>query len=114
MNPQSREQLVTALFAFITTGGLAALVTTVIKAFRARREGVRALEREAIGDLGRDRRLARADARFWSGVAGSYARQLRTAGVEPEPSNPIPPSERDGDTRPDQSRSGYGTPAYER
>lgn len=113
MTPQLREQLITTLFAFITTGGLAALVGTIIKAVRARREGVRAFEREAISDLGRDRRVARLDARFWAGVAGSYARQLRAADIEPEPPNPVPPSERNGNGA-DQSANGNGTPAHER
>lgn len=116
MSPQTRETLVTTLFAFITSGGLVALVTTIVKATRARREGVRALEREAISDLGRDRRLARADARFFAGIVGTYARQLRAAGIEPDPPNPVPPSERNGNGngRTDQTANGSGTPAHER
>jgi hypothetical protein len=106
--------VLTTLFTVITSSGFIALVATIVKAVRARRGGVRALEREAIADLGDDRRVARADARFFARIAGGYARQLRAMGIEPDPPNPVPPSERNGDRYPDQSAGGEGTPAHER
>lgn len=90
-----------AIISFIIGGGLATLVGTAFKGISALRKGVHAEEREAAAELGearrvavRERRIAEVDAVFWMRISARYAAQLERAGIEPNPPNPVPPSER--------------------
>jgi hypothetical protein len=83
----------TLLTALLSGGGVG-LVTAIFKGLSALRSGVRAEERDSVRDLGRERRAARADARYYATACATYARQLRAAGIEPVPAELVPPSER--------------------
>jgi hypothetical protein len=86
--------------ALLSAGG-AAFLTTMIRGWSTIRSGAHAREREAIDDLGRHRddldrrlRVAERDRDFWRVVAARYSAQLARAGIDPVPSDPVPPSER--------------------
>jgi hypothetical protein len=92
---------VTALIAGLLSGGGIAFVGTLIKGVGTLRSGARAAEREAVADLARSRddaedraREREADRDYWARIANRYYGQLERLGVEPNPPNPIPPSER--------------------
>lgn len=81
-------------------GGAVALAAAMWKGINALRLGVRAAERESIADISegrraavRDRSVAERDSAFWQRMAARYAAQLERHGFEPEPPNPVPPSE---------------------
>jgi hypothetical protein len=100
-----------AVIAAALGGGLTGLIAATFKGISALRSGLKAEERAIVRDLGRDRRTARSDARFWASVAGGYARQLHAAGVKPNPPNPVPPSERNVT---DSDGNGLSVPAVDR
>lgn len=88
--------IVTALLS----GGGAVFVSSLVKSYSSLRRGARARERETISDLvaradeadERERTAAR-DRDYWRGVAGRYGYQLRTAGINPDPQDPVQPSD---------------------
>lgn len=89
------------LLSVLIGGSGVAFVTALAQGLKTLRTGARAREREAVADLAlwRDeaddaRRSAERDRDYWRRIAGSYAYQLRTLGVEPIPAEPVPPSER--------------------
>lgn len=103
-----------ALMTFIIGGGLAALVTQLVRGWSSLRTGARASTREVIKDLAAARDEAeereaslRRDKDYWRGVAGDYGYQLRQAGVLPSPSEPMSPSElrREGQNSPRRRRA---------
>lgn len=88
------------LIAGLLGGGGVAFVGALAKGWGTLRAGARARERDAIADLKRDRdeaedrqREAENDRDYWRRVANRYYGQLERLGVEPNPANPIPPSE---------------------
>ena len=92
--------LAVLITALLSAGG-ATFIGSLVKGIRSLRGGARAREREAINDLARwreeaddARREAEQDRDFWRRIAGSYAYQMRMAGLIPIPSEPVPPSER--------------------
>lgn len=93
------------VWALLGSGGLA-FITTFFKGLTAIRSGMRAREREAIDDLGEQRRDAARDRDYWRNVAYRYQGQLLRADIEPNPAEPIPPSERDTDVWRERPRRG--------
>lgn len=94
-SPESISTLIT----FLVGGGLATLVTQIVRGWSSLRTGARASVREVVKDLAaardeaEDRRgIAQRDCDYWQGVAAGYGYQLRAAGKLPDPVNPIPPS----------------------
>ena len=92
--------MVATLLTFIVGGGLATLVTQLVRSWSALRAGTRATTREVVKDLAaardeaEDRLESRtADLDYWRGVAADYNYQLRQAGLVPMPQTPIAPSE---------------------
>lgn len=92
--------------SLLTTGGLA-FVTNFFRGFGSIRTGVRAREKEAVDDLGDARRNAERDRDYWRTTAHRYIGQLVRAGIEPDPADPVAPSERDGE--PPRRRRPRGT-----
>lgn len=91
------QTLVTLLLG---AGGVAFL-SAMFKGITALRSGARAREREAVDDLGkwRDqidqaRHRAERDRDYWCRIANRYAAQLIRHGIDPDPADPVPPSER--------------------
>ena len=91
----------TVIFNLLLGGGLVATLTAAVRGVTALRSGARAREREAVDDLGRWRddldrraRTAERDRDFWRNTAARYAWQIRQAGREPDPADPVAPSER--------------------
>lgn len=87
------------IITLILGGAGVTLITTAVWAFNTLRTGARARAREILADLeaardaAEDRaRVKTVEAVFWQGIAGMYGYQLRRAGLDPEPSNPRPPS----------------------
>ncbi|TCB97590.1 hypothetical protein E0H26_11780 [Micromonospora zingiberis] len=98
----STSEVITAVIAALLGGGGLAFLQAVFSGIGSLRQGARAHERESVRDLSKardaaDDRAARAEADrdFWRNVAGGYAYQLRRAGEEPIPPDPVPPSARD-------------------
>ena len=96
----SADSVQTLIALLLGTGGATA-VTAIVRGLHTLKSGARAQERAAVTDLGRSRdeansraRLAEADRDFWRLVAGRRAYQLTQVGIEPEPRDPVPPSER--------------------
>ncbi|GIJ42636.1 hypothetical protein [Micromonospora andamanensis] len=96
------SEVITAVIAALLGGGGLATIQALFSGVGSLRRGARAHERESVRDLARardraDDRAARAesDRDYWRQVAGGYAYQLRLAGTEPIPPDPVPPSERD-------------------
>jgi hypothetical protein len=97
----NRDQFVSELFTFLVSGGALALVSTIVRGIRTRREGVRAYEREAIGELVRyrrdcDQRLAATerDRDYYRRMMNRYYEQLVRHNIDPDPSNPTAPGDR--------------------
>jgi hypothetical protein len=97
----STADLATALVGALLGGGGLAFVQAIFSGLGAVRSGARARERESVEDLARardqaDERATRAerDRDYWRGVTGRYRYQLHAAGIEPDPAEPVPPSER--------------------
>ena len=93
----------TTVVSVLLGGGAVATLTAGFKGITALRSGARAREREAVDDLGRwrdeldrARRATERDRDYWRLVASRYAAQLVRAGIDPVPSDPVPPSERAG------------------
>jgi len=91
--------LTVLIASLIGTGG-ATFVGAAIKGYLTLRAGARAREREVYADLrnelaeARDSlRWAEADRDFWRMLANRWGGQLARAGIDPKPSDPIPPSE---------------------
>jgi hypothetical protein len=87
------------LVALLTGGGATALVGLLIRSIRTLRAGARASIRDVVKDLSAARnaaddraRTAEQDRDFWHTTAAGYAYQLRDAGINPQPSSPVPPS----------------------
>lgn len=94
------RQFIVALVASILSVGGAAFVKQLLKGWNSLRTGARAREREVVADLAKGRddaeercRLAERDAGYWQRIANRYAGQLLRNNIEPDPPNPIPPSE---------------------
>lgn len=90
-----------SVIAALLGGGGVAFLTTFFRGWSTIRSGVHAREREAIDDLGRYRddldkrlRLTERDRDYWRMVTSRYSGQLVRAGIEPNPPEPVPPSER--------------------
>lgn len=97
MAADTTQTLITALLG----GGGAMFLGALVKGYSSLRGGARASTREAITDIStaRDdeakrRSVAEADRDYWRAIAGRYGYQLRTAGINPDPETPEPPSER--------------------
>ncbi|WP_420124380.1 hypothetical protein [Nakamurella sp.] len=91
----------TAVIGVVLGGGGIAFIQSIFSGVGSLRQGARAHERESVQDLARardkaDDRASRAetDRDFWRNISGGYAYQLRLAGVEPIPPDPVPPSQR--------------------
>jgi hypothetical protein len=89
------------LVATLLGAGGTLFITAVFKGVTSLRSGARAREKEAVDDLGRWRddldkraRTAERDRDYWCRLANRYAAQMIRAGVEPDPPEPVPPSER--------------------
>jgi hypothetical protein len=96
-----QRQFVAALIAAVLSTGGAAFLKQLTKGWSSLRSGARAREREVVTDLARSRdeaedrcRLAERDAGYWQRIANRYAGQLLRAGIDPDPPDPLPPSER--------------------
>lgn len=92
---------IAGLVTLLLGGGAVATIGALFRGWVALRSGARAREREMIDDLGRSRdeaderaRSERHDADFWRSTAAGYHWQLRRAGIEPAPAEPVPPSQR--------------------
>jgi hypothetical protein len=101
----NRDWLTALLAILLGTGGLGSLVS-VARGIGSLRAGVRAKQREAITDLARSRDQAddraywaELDRDYYRNLCGRYAYQLVSSGIEPQPREISPPSER---TRPRQ------------
>lgn len=114
------QNLITTLITFIIGGGLATFITQVARSWGTLRSGARASTREVVKDLAAARDEAeereadiRRDKDYWRNVAGGYAFQLRSAGIEPDPPTPLSPSEvrRDKARAKQQVRDARGTRA---
>lgn len=95
------QDLQSAAVTFLLGGGLTALIGALAKGLVSLRSGARAYEREAVADLARARdeadercRIATADGDYWHAIAGRYLFQLVKANIDPNPPDPVPPSER--------------------
>lgn len=86
--------LLTVLITALISAGGATWLGSVIRGLGSLRAGARARERETLTELIQSRNAAEADRDYWRDVAGGYRWQLRLAGVEPSPANPVQPSER--------------------
>ncbi|MEW2474598.1 hypothetical protein AB0875_12485 [Micromonospora gifhornensis] len=102
----STSEVITAAIAALLGGGGLAFLQALFSGVGSLRQGARAHERESVRDLSRARDAAddragraEADRDYWRQVAGGYAYQLRLAGVEPIPPDPVPPSARDRTAR---------------
>ena len=94
-------ELLQVIVTFIVGGGLATLVAQIVRGVGSFRSGARATTREVVKDLAAARdeaedRLADMvrDKDYWRNTAGSYAFQLRSRGITPDPAEPMSPSER--------------------
>lgn len=90
------------LVAVLLGGGGVAFVAAIVKAFTDLRAGARAHDKDTLKSLAERaaraeecERIERIDCRYWESVAGRYAWQLRKAGIEPVPADPVAPSERE-------------------
>jgi hypothetical protein len=88
-----RDSIVPIIIALLSVGG-AAVVRNFFTGVKTLRGGAHARERQALADLVRQRDDAEADRDFWRRSTGRYMYQLERAGIEPDPANPKPPSER--------------------
>lgn len=84
----------------LLSGGGALFVSSLVKSYSSLRGGARARERETISDLvaradeaDERERVAARDRDYWRAVAGRYGYQLRTAGINPDPQDPVQPSD---------------------
>lgn len=109
-------QMTSEIITFVVGGGLAALITAVVRGYRSVRAGARASTREVVKDLVADRDAAEArtartqrDRDYWRSVAGDYGYQLRSAGLVPDPERPRSPTEREAD-RPRTARRRRAAP----
>lgn len=89
----------TAVAALLGGGGVAFL-GAMFQGINSLRSGARAREREAIDDLGRQRdeaderlRWAIRDRDYWCRIQARYAAQLIRAGIDPDPAEPVAPSD---------------------
>jgi hypothetical protein len=97
MAADATQTIITGLLG----GGGALFIGALIKGYGSLRGGARASTREAITDIStarddeaRRRQAAEGDRDYWRAIAGRYGYQLRTAGINPDPETPEPPSER--------------------
>lgn len=93
--------VLTAIIGLLLGSGGIAFLTTAIRGWSTIRSGAYAREREATDRLdsrlqeqGEDLAISYRDRDFWRLVAMRYSGQLVRAGIEPVPSEPVPPSER--------------------
>jgi hypothetical protein len=93
-------QVVAAIITFIVGGGLVGLITQIVRGVGSLRQGARTSTREVIRDLAAARdesemreEIVRNDMEYWRRIAADYGFQLRTAGLEPRPAIPRPPSD---------------------
>lgn len=87
------DVLTVLITALISAGGVS-FVGAMVRGWGTLRSGARARERETVAELVQSRNWAEADRDFWRDVAGGYRWQLRVAGIEPDPAQPVQPSER--------------------
>lgn len=97
------SDVIQTLVTFLVGGGLVTLIAQVVRGVSALRTGARASTRAVILDLAaaRDDADNRAityqrDSEFWRNTCAAYSFQMRTAGLTPDPTNPVPPSEQVG------------------
>lgn len=90
----------TLLTIVLSTGGLAFL-SLLGRGWLNLRHGAAAKEQATIANIKQMRleiadelRVESTDRRYWSDIAGRYHFQLRAAGFEPDPPDPVPPSQR--------------------
>lgn len=94
------DSLVTTVVTALLGGGGAAFVVSLAKSWSSLRGGARARERETITDLAdradradeRERTAAR-DRDYWRAIAGKYHYQLTSKGTNPDPQDPVQPSD---------------------
>lgn len=91
----------TTLIAGLLTVGGGMFLTTVFRGLSTIRSGGAAREREAIDYVGRARaeaelrlRISNQDRDYYQRMCARYAAQLARAGIEPDPVNLVPPSDR--------------------
>lgn len=96
------SQFILALVAAVLSVGGAQFVDRLFKGWTSLRSGAQTRERDAVADLVRARddaedrcRVETTDKMYWQGTAGGYYFQLKRGGIEPDPADPVPPSERD-------------------
>jgi hypothetical protein len=101
------KDLIVPVVTLLLGSGGALFVQNLFKGLTTLRGGARAREREAVNDLARARdaadnraEWAEADRDFWRDVAGRWRYQLVSHNVEPNPSEPEPPSARRAKTKP--------------
>lgn len=94
------SNLLPTVATVILSGGAGAFVISVARSWTTLRRGARARERETINDLmaraedAEEReRVAARDRDYWRQVTGSYGWQLRSAGITPNPPDPVQPSD---------------------
>lgn len=94
-------ELIIPLATLLLGAGGVSFVQSLLTGVGTLRGGARAREREAVDDLARARdkadgraERAEADRDFWRDIAGRWRFQLVTAGIEPVPLDPVPPSTR--------------------
>lgn len=90
----------TILTILLSTGGIA-FFSMLGRGIWAVRSGAAAREKETIANVKQMRaeqaaelRSESADRRYWQDIAARYHWQLVSAGYEPDPREPIPPSQR--------------------
>lgn len=100
MGTGSQTWLPIVVAALMSAGG-ATFLGSLVRGWSTLKSGARARERETVQDLAKSRddavdreRKELADSRYWQAIAAKYGFQLRKAGINPDPENPEPPSER--------------------
>lgn len=88
------HDVLTILITALISAGGATFVGSIAKGWGSLRSGARARERETLAELIHSRNDAEADRDFWRDTAAGYRWQLRLAGVDPVPGDPVQPSER--------------------
>jgi hypothetical protein len=98
------------IFQLLLGGGGAAVIAALYKLYSAVRAGASTRQKDLTKSLLDRMREAEEDADaaaddrdFWRNIAGHYHWQLTTAGLSPEPPNPVPPSKQ---SKPSPNRSG--------
>lgn len=90
------NELIVPIATLLLGAGGVTFLRTIFTGVGSLRGGARAREREAVNDLAKRAERAEADRDLWRDRAGRWCYQLVTAGIEPDPPSPVPPSARRG------------------